>query len=457
MFYDFFIIKICLIFNYEITLNKNWKHGNVKMKKVEVVTIILAGGQGSRLYPLTKMRSKPAVPIAGKFRLIDIPISNCIHSNLRKIFISTQFSSESLHRHIFLTYRFDNFTKGFITILSAQQTMEYRDWYQGTADAVRKNLRFLRRKGDLVLILSGDHLYRMDYRKFIDFHLRKKADISISVYPVAYRQASEFGVMKVNRSGRIRSFMEKPQKPAQLEEMKIPEQIFGEFGIEAGERTHLASMGIYLFNWEILWELLEGTDFQDFGKEVIPFAIKSKRVYGYFFDGYWEDIGTIRSFFESHIDLTNTLPRFNFYDEEKPIYTHARFLPGSKILHSNVEHSILCEGSIINRAELNHSIVGVRSRIGEGTLLDHAVIMGADFFESDQEKEQNRVEGIPDVGIGDHCEIRNAIIDKNARIGHGVKLVNVRQIDNEDAENYVIRDGIIVVPKNSIIPDGTEI
>ncbi len=427
------------------------------MKKADVVTIILAGGQGSRLYPLTKMRSKPAVPIAGKFRLIDIPISNCIHTGLRKIFISTQFSSESLHRHIFLTYRFDNFSKGFITILSAQQTVEYRDWYQGTADAVRKNLRFLRRKGDLVLILSGDHLYRMDYRKFIDFHLRKKADISISVYPVPYEQASEFGVMKVSHSARIRSFMEKPQKADELEEMRVPEKVFHEFGIEPAGRTHLASMGIYLFNWDVLWELLEGTEFQDFGKEVIPFAIKRKKVYGYFFEGYWEDIGTIRSFFEAHIDLTRTLPNFNFYDEEKPIFTHARFLPGSKILQSNVNHSILCEGSILNRAELNHSIVGVRSRIGEGTVLDHAIIMGADFFESEEERAVNLQNGIPDVGIGNHCEIRNAIIDKNARIGNGVKLINARQVKEEDAENYVIRDGIIVVPKNAVIPEGTVI
>jgi glucose-1-phosphate adenylyltransferase len=332
------------------------------MKKV--VTIILAGGKGSRLYPLTKFRSKPAVPIAGKFRLIDIPISNCLHSGIRKIFISTQFSSESLHRHIFLTYRFDNFTKDFVTILSAQQTMESPDWYQGTADAVRQNLRFLRSEGDLVLILSGDHLYRMDYRKFIDYHEQKKADITISVYPVSYNQAPEFGVMKTNDRGKIVSFFEKPKIAKHLDKMKIPEKTFNNFGLQSSGRTHLASMGVYLFNWDVLFELLENTTFQDFGKEVIPLSIQKKKVFGYFFDGYWEDIGTIRSFFDAHMDLTNPLPRFNFYDEVNPIFSHARFLPGSKILSSEVKNSILSEGSILNRSRITNSIVGVRSRIG---------------------------------------------------------------------------------------------
>ena len=424
---------------------------------VKVVTIVMAGGQGKRLYPLTKKRSKPAVPIAGKFRLIDIPLSNCIHSNLRKIFILTQYSSESLHRHIFLTYRFDIFSKDFVTILSAQQTLESPDWYQGTADAVRQNLRFFRTEGDLVLILSGDHLYRMDYQKFINFHLEKGADISISVYPISPEQAPEFGVMKVDKSGQIISFFEKPKEASQMEEMKVPEEAFQQFQQAAAGRTHLASMGIYIFNWEMLKELLENTDFEDFGREVIPFAIKEKKVYGYFFDGYWHDIGTIRSFFEVHLDLTQPLPKFNFYDEEKPIFSRARFLPGSKILTSDVDNSILCEGSIINRSKINHSIIGIRSRIGENCLIERTVMMGADYFESREEIEKKLKAGLPRIGIGNNCEIRNAIIDKNARIGERVKLVNARKISDEDGENHVIRDGIIVIPKNAIIPDDTVI
>ena len=423
----------------------------------KVVTIIMAGGQGKRLYPLTKKRSKPAVPIAGKFRLIDIPISNCIHSDLRKIFILTQYSSESLHRHIFLTYHFDTFSKDFVTILSAQQTLESPDWYQGTADSVRQNLGFFRTEGDLVLILSGDHLYRMDYQKFINFHLEKGADITISVYPVPHEKAPEFGVMKVDKSSQIISFLEKPKEASQLEEMKVPEEAFLQFQQEAAGRTHLASMGVYLFNWEVLKELLENTDFEDFGREVIPFAIKQKKVYGYFFEGYWQDIGTIRSFFEVHLDLTQHLPKFNFYDEEKPIFSHARFLPGSKILASVVDNSILCEGSIINRSKINHSIIGIRSRIGENSALERTVMMGADFFESREEIENNLKAGIPRIGIGNNCEIHNAIIDKNARIGDGVKLVNTRSISDEDGENHVIRDRIIVIPKNATIPDGTVI
>jgi len=419
----------------------------------KVVTAILAGGPGKRIYPLTKKRSKPAIPIAGRFRLIDIPISNCIHSGLRKIFILTQFSSESIHRHIFHTYRFDNFSKDFLTILSAQQTLESANWYQGTADSIRQNLRFLK-DWDLVLILSGDHLYRMDYNKLIDFHHQKKADISISVYPVHYDQVSQFGVMKVNKDGQIVDFCEKPKKPEELDKMKVPTESFQQFQLDAAGRTHLASMGVYLFNWEVLKELLEGTDFEDFGRDVIPFAIKRKKTVGYFFDGYWQDIGTIRSFFEANIALTEPLPKFNFYDEERPIFSRARFLPGSKIISSEVNNSILCEGSIINRSKINHSIIGVRSRIGENCVIERSIVMGADFFETVEEIAQNEKNGIPNIGIGSNCEIREAIIDKNARIGKGAKLINARGISDETSENYVIKDGVIVIPKNEIIPDG---
>ncbi len=422
-----------------------------------VVTIILAGGQGKRLYPLTQKRSKPAVPIAGRFRLIDIPISNCIHSGLKKIFILTQYSSESLHRHIFLTYRFDSFTKDFITILSAQQTLDSPDWYQGTADAVRQNLRFFRTEGDLLLVLSGDHLYRMDYKKFIEFHLEKKADISIAVNPIHSSHAPEFGVMKVDTQSRIISFLEKPKDPDQIQSMEVPEEVFQQFQMDASGRTHLASMGVYLFNWEVLKELLENSNFQDFGREVIPSSINQKKVFGFFFDGYWEDIGTIQSFFKIHMDLTQPLPRFNFYDEEKPIFSHARFLPGSKILDSRIHNSILCEGSIIDRSEIIHSIIGVRSRIGENSVLERTVMMGADFFESKKDIERNQEKNIPRIGVGNNCEIRNAILDKNARIGSRVKLINTKGVIEETHNDYVIKDGIIVVPKNAIICDGTVI
>ena len=423
----------------------------------DVVSIIMAGGQGSRLYPLTKVRSKPAVPVAGRFRLIDISISNCIHSNVRSIFVLTQFASESLHRHIFTTYRFDSFHRDFITLLSAQQTLENRNWYQGTADAVRQNLNFIEDAGALVLVLSGDHLYRMDYRKFVDFHVASGAEISIAVTPVRAEQAHEFGVMKVNSRGRITEFHEKPKSPADVDRMRVGEEIFSRFGTPARGRTHLASMGVYLFSQDVLRDLLAHTDSKDFGKEVIPHAIGERKVFGHFFDGYWEDIGTISSFFEAHMDLTRPLPKFDFYDEERPIFTHPRFLPGSKLLGAEVENAILCEGSIVNRSRIRDSIIGIRSRIGDNCRLERAVIMGSDYYESREDMARNRERGIPDVGVGRDCEIRNAIIDKNARIGHGVKLVNRSGAANESAENYVIVDGIIVVPKSAVIPDGTVI
>jgi glucose-1-phosphate adenylyltransferase len=420
-----------------------------------VVTIVLAGGQGSRLYPLTKIRSKPAVPIAGRFRLIDVSLSNCLHSGLRKIFILTQFSTESLHRHIFLTYRFDEFSRGFLTILSAQQTLAHREWYQGTADAVRQNLFFLRDMGNLVLILSGDHLYRMDYGRFIDFHLKKKAEISICVTPVLAVEASEFGVMKLSPSGRIRAFHEKPKASADLERMRIRPEVFRSLGLKTTGISHLASMGVYIFNAQVLKELLDQTEFQDFGRELIPQAIRKHKVYGYLFGGYWRDIGTIRSFFEANLDLTQPLPKFNFYDEERPIFTHARYLPGSKILRSEVDHSILCEGSIIDRSKISHSIIGIRSRVGEQSLIERTVVMGADSFESQEEITANARRGLPRIGIGRDCHIRNAIIDKNARIGDGVKLTNAGGKGFEETDDYVIRDGIVVVPKHAVIPNGT--
>lgn len=422
----------------------------------KVVTMILAGGQGSRLYPLTKYRSKPAVPIAGKFRLIDIPISNCIHSDFRRIYICTQFSAESLHRHIGLTYRFSIFSKDFLTILSAQQTLENRDWYQGTADAVRQNLQFIEDVGENehVLILSGDHLYRMDYSKFVDYHVQKGADITIGVIPVHRDRANQFGIMEIEEDTRISTFYEKPSAPDVLDRLAVDDKVFKEHGINAGGRTHLASMGIYVFNYKVLQELLDGTGYSDFGKEVIPFAISNKKVYSYFFDGYWEDIGTIGAFFDAHIDLTRPLPEFNFYDEDAPIFSHPRFLPGAKILNADVGNTILCDGSIVNPSSVRHSILGIRSIVGNNCKLDQVVMMGADFFENEDQQKANDAAGRPHVGIGDNSEIRRAIIDKNARIGRNVRIVNERNAQSEEGKNYHIQDGIVVIPKNAIIPDG---
>lgn len=423
-----------------------------------VITMILAGGQGSRLYPLTKERSKPAVPIAGKFRLIDIPISNCIHSGFRRIFVCTQFAAESLHRHIFRTYRFSYFTKDFITILSAQQTLENRDWYQGTADAVRQNLNFVNEGGDYVLILSGDHLYRMDYSRFVNYHIDKGADITISVIPVHRDRTDQLGVMKVNANSRITTFKEKPTDEQVLNDLAVPEEMFQKKNIDSRGRSHLASMGIYVFNIEVLRELLQTTKHSDFGKEVIPEAISQKKVFAYFFDGYWEDIGTVGSFFEAHLDLTRTLPRFNFYDEQYPIFTRPRFLPGAKVLKSDTENALLCDGSIVNPSAIRNSIIGIRSVVGSSCVLNRVVMMGADYFETVEAKAANREKGIPDVGIGDNCVIEKAIIDKNARIGHNVRISGENKgMDFQEFPNYAIRDGIVVIPKNAVIPDNTVI
>jgi len=422
-----------------------------------VVTIILAGGRGTRLYPLTKLRSKPAVPTGGKFRLIDIPISNCLNSGLRKIYICTQFSAESLHRHIFSSYRFDNFSRDFITILSAQQTLENRDWYQGTADAVRQNLRYIQDSVDYVVILSGDHLYRMNYQTFLKNHIDLGADISISVIAVEAEKASEFGIMQVNQAGRITAFQEKPTEAAALKKLKIHPKIAQKLGIKDSNKTHLASMGIYVFNKTVLKQLLENSELEDFGKEVIPLAIKKYKVQSFFFDGYWEDIGTIRSFFEAHLDLTKPLPHFNFFDEQHPIYTHPRFLPGSKLLDSHIEATIVCDGSIIERSVIKKSIIGIRSHIERECRLEEVIMMGADIYETLEERAANRTMGRPNIGIGDHSIIRRAIIDKNARIGTHVRIENPGNVQETEQENYAIRDGIIVIPKGSVIPDGSVI
>ncbi len=424
---------------------------------MDLTAIILGGGQGSRLYPLTKLRAKPAVPIGGKFRLIDIPISNCLHSGVRKIFILTQFNTESLHRHISRTYLFDIFSKGFVRILAAQQTAENKDWYQGTADAVRKNLMYFERADNNLLILSGDHLYRMNYRHFFDNHLKMDADISIAVKPIYRHEAKGFGILKVNEKGYISEFYEKPQDDAVLDDFAISPETFKKFNIEPQGRTHLASMGIYIFKKEVLFQALADKGKEDFGHEIIPEAIKKYKVAAYFFDGYWEDIGTVRSFFDAHMELVQPVPRFDFYDEDYPIYTHPRYLPPSKIYNCQIHQSNVAEGCILLGSIIENSIIGIRSFVEEGTFIQRAIIMGNDRYETIRTRKENADMGQPNLGIGHNCVIRNAIIDINARIGNNVHLINKDNKENEDGDFYSIRDGIIIIPKNTLVPDNTVI
>jgi glucose-1-phosphate adenylyltransferase len=420
-----------------------------------MTAIILGGGRGTRLDPLTKVRSKPAVPIGGKFRLIDIPLSNCLHAGIRDIFVLTQFNTESLHHHISSTYIFDNFSRGAIRILAAQQTMEISDWYQGTADAVRKNLPFFKDAEENIIILSGDHLYRMDYADFLKHHVESNADISIAVKPVFEREAPELGILKANKEGLITSFHEKPQDKEVLDKLKIAPKLFDAVNLNPDGRTHIASMGIYIFKKEVLFELLQNNKKEDFGKEIIPDSIKSKRLMSYFFDGYWEDIGTVRAFFDVHMALTTPIPKFNFYDEEKPIYTHPRFLPASKINKCQINQSVVAEGCILMGSIIENSIIGIRSYIEEGTLVQKSIIMGSQFYETIEEHHQNTKENKPNLGIGKNCVVRNAIIDMNCSIGNNVQIINKDNRIEAEESFYRIRDGIIIIPKGTIIPDNT--
>jgi glucose-1-phosphate adenylyltransferase len=414
----------------------------------DVLAVILGGGRGSRLYPLTKLRAKPAVPIGGRYRLIDIPISNCLNSDVHKIYVLTQFLSASLHRHIFQTYKFDLFSGGFVDILAAEETAGGMDWYQGTADAVRKQLvHFFNTRVEDILILGGDHLYRMDYGEFIEFHRERRADVTVAAQPVALTDASRFGILKTDEEERVLSFHEKPQK--------------GEIdGLEclSGDRPCLASMGIYIFRADVLREALLESDAEDFGKQIIPTAIENRRVYGFHFDGYWEDIGTIRSFYEANLALTLPDPPFEFYNPRYPIYSRPRFLPPSRADGCHLDRTALAEGCIIEKADIRESVIGLRSIIGPETHVTRIVMMGADFYETPERKAENRRLGIPDVGIGSGSRIEAAIIDKNARIGEGV---TIRSHESEqeftETENYTIKDGIVVIPKNAVIPNGTVI
>jgi glucose-1-phosphate adenylyltransferase len=412
-----------------------------------VTSIILAGGQGSRLSPLTAARSKPAVPIGGKFRLIDIPVSNCLNHGIRHIWILTQFASESLHRHIFQTYRLDYFSKGFVSILAASQSSESAGWYQGTADAVRSNLPHFGHAGETVLLLSGDHLYRMDFEKFINFHYENKADITLSVVPVPRSQVKELGILKMTPKYKVLDFVEKPKDESQIDDFAIPAELREKAGRHQEEKTHVGSMGIYLFNRQVLMDVLEKfPDYNDFGKQIIPEAINTHNVYAYPFTGYWEDIGTIKAFFDAHISLTAVKPPFNFYDQDKPIFTRARFLPAAKFGGSLIDSSIVCEGSIVGDAAISESVIGVRSVVGDKTKLSRVIMMGSDYYGNES--------GGETFGIGKNCRIRNAIIDKDVFIGNDVRLENLDGIQNAERDGIIIKDGVIVVPKRTRVPDG---
>ena len=412
----------------------------------DVLAVILGGGRGTRIYPLTKLRAKPAVPIAGKYRLIDIPISNCINSGISRIFVLTQFLSASLHRHVYETYKFDAFSHGYVEILPAEQTLTSTDWYQGTADAVRRQMhRFTSRSPKDVLILSGDHLYRMDFAKFIAFHRQQRADVTIAALPVPAKDTSRYGIIKADPEGRILSFREKPQTDDELA------------GLESrhDERPYLGSMGVYVFRMDVLTKLLEETTGDDFGHNIIPAAISSTRVYAYPFEGYWEDIGTIAAFYEANLALTRPNPPFDFYDPRHPIYTHPRFLPASRIDGCRLERTVVTEGCRLYNADLEECIIGLRSVVLPGAQLRQVVMMGADYYEDEAQKAENRRLGKPHVGIGHDCRIERAIIDKNARIGRGSIIRSHQGEPNRDEENYSIRDGIVVIPKNALLPDGT--
>ncbi|MDJ0897682.1 MAG: glucose-1-phosphate adenylyltransferase [Xenococcus sp. MO_188.B8] len=426
-----------------------------------VLGIILGGGAGTRLYPLTKLRAKPAVPLASKYRLIDIPVSNCINSEILKIYVLTQFNSASLNRHLNRSYNFSGFREGFVEVLSAQQTAESKDWFQGTADAVRQYLDLLQDWDvDEYIILSGDHLYRMDYSKFVQRHRDTNADITLSVVPIDKKRASSFGVMKINDQGRVVDFYEKPQGDA-LKQMQVDTTILGLTPEEAKESPYIASMGIYVFKKEVLINLLQANLEQtDFGKEIIPAAAANHNVQAYLFNGYWEDIGTIEAFYDANLALTQQpKPAFSFYDEKAPIYTRSRYLPPSKLLNCQITESMIGEGSILKECRIHHSVLGIRTRVEADCTIEDTLIMGADFYEPYAERQSGVLDSKIPVGIGAGSTVRRAIIDKNARIGRNVQIMNkdrVEEAKRED-EGFYIRNGIVVVIKGATIPDNTVI
>jgi glucose-1-phosphate adenylyltransferase len=423
-----------------------------------VLAVIMGGGRGTRLAPLTNERCKPAVPLAGKYRLVDIPISNCINSEINRIFLLTQFNTASLHRHVQGAYQFDPFGGGFVDILSAEQTEKSLDWYQGTADAVRRNIiHFRKYPHDLILILSGDQLYRMDFRTIIDQHLANGADVTIAAIPVPASKVEGLGVMRVGDDLAVQQFVEKPKDPAVIAALALSPTVDAMLKERSTERRCLASMGIYVFNRAVLAEALENS-MTDFGREVIPGLLGRKKLFAHIFEGYWEDIGTVRAFYEANLALAQPLPPFNFFDASVPVYTHYEYLPASKLNKVAVDNVVVADGCIVTDSRLKHSLLGIRSFIGEGSDLEDVIVMGADYYETPEHIAGNLARGKPHLGIGTNCTIRRAIIDKNTRIGDGSKLSPAGKPDGAYVDGaVVIRDGILVVPKGAIIPPGTVI
>jgi glucose-1-phosphate adenylyltransferase len=426
----------------------------------DVLSLILGGGRGTRLYPLTMLRSKPAVPIAGKYRIIDLPISNCINSGLNRVYVLTQFLSVSLHRHIANTYKFDPFSRGFVEILAAQQTNEAADWYQGTADAVRQNSRYIKEDPcKEVLVLSGDQIYRMDFRKLLQTHRDSRADVTLAVLPVSAAQAPGFGIVRLDDSGRVTGFVEKPKTAEELGPWKTPAEWIERRGIRVQDRYYLASMGIYLFTRDALFNLLNAPPLAtDFGKEIFPRSIKTHHVQAHLFDGYWEDVGTIKAYHEANLALTGPNPPFDFHRPEGVVYTRMRYLPASRFNGTTLDHCLVGDGCVMGPGtKVIHSVAGVRTQIGRDVTVRDSVIIGADRYETDADKADNSHRGIPNIGIGDGSVIERAILDKDCRIGAKVRITNQDKVDEAEGRNYVIRDGIVVIPKGAVVADGTAI
>ncbi len=425
-----------------------------------IISVILGGGRGTRLYPLTMERAKPAVGLAGKYRLIDVPVSNCINSGIKRIYVITQFMSTSLHRHIMQTYNFDVFTDGFVEILAAEQTPDSQSWFQGTADAVRATLKHVTYyKSEAIVILSGDHLYRMDYGKLLNHHFDNKADITLAVYPVSREDAPRMGLLRADSKSRIQEFAEKPKDPSVIEKFTAPADLLSAADLKKGDSRYLASMGIYVFNPKVLINLLKDNDKIDFGKEIIPSSLSKHKLVAYPFYGYWEDIGTIKTFFEANINLAKKDAPFTLYEPGLPIYTRTRNLPPSRIIESEIKDSILVEGSNINGSSISNSIIGVRSIVKDGSRLEEVVMMGADNYEGEEflYTESEYSEDIPPLGIGKDCELERVILDKNVRIGNNVKITRKSADENRQEDLYWVVDGVTVVRRGAIIPDGTVI
>jgi glucose-1-phosphate adenylyltransferase len=425
------------------------------LRMQRVLTLVLGGGRGTRLYPLTKYRSKPAVPVGGKYRLIDIPLSNCINSGFTRIYVLTQFNSVSLHRHIRSTYNFDQFDRGFVEILAAQQTNDNSNWYQGTADAVRQNVRYIQQPGvDYVLILSGDQLYRMDFRDMFASHVKSGGDVTIAAVPVASQQASELGIMRLDDTGRVVGFLEKPKTPQEIDHVRTSPEWIDAQGIPSRGRDCLANMGIYLFNRDTLLQVLEKTNYKDFGREIFPASIRTRHVQVHLFDGYWEDIGTIGSFYQANLSLAAADPPFELARPEAPIYTRARFLPPSRLDGATIRRSLIADGCVIGEgAVIENSVIGLRGLVGRDVVIRNSVLMGNDFY--DAPNPHNHQAGQPALGVGAGTRIEGAIIDKNCRIGRNARIVNACGVELTDESEYgMVRDRVVVLPKGATLPDG---